>query len=54
VVAIADDGHVARAGEEVDDVRDDGLAVHLDQRLRHRVPGASEALAEPRHGNHDL
>ena len=40
--------------EQVEDVPDDRPAVDLDQRLRHRVARAAEALAEAGHRDDDL
>ena len=35
-------------------MRDDGLALHLDERLGDRVPRPAKTLTKARHGDHEL
>jgi len=54
VVLITDENEIALAREKVDHVRDDRLTLYFDQWLGNSVPGPTEALTKPGHGNNYL
>ena len=54
VFLVADEEEVALAGEHVHHMREDGLAVDLDQRFGRLVAGPPKAFSEAGHRNDDL
>lgn len=54
VVTVADEDEIGLAGEHLDHMGDDRLAVDFNQRFGDGVTGAAEAFAEAGHGDDDL
>ena len=54
MLAITYKSHILFSRKHIQDVRDDRLAFHLDQRFGNGIPGALKPLAGARHWDYDL